>query len=30
MMFLNILTSLVAHHPPEEVEKKGYGGSGPV
>jgi hypothetical protein len=24
------LTSLLAHHPPEVVEKKGYGGSGPV
>jgi hypothetical protein len=24
------LTSLLAYHPPEVVEKKGYGGSGPV
>jgi hypothetical protein len=28
--FLNALTSLVAHHPPEVVEKKGYGERGPV
>jgi hypothetical protein len=28
--FLNVLTSLVIHHPPEVVEKKGYGGSGAI
>jgi hypothetical protein len=27
-MILNTLTSLVAHHPPEIVEKKGYRGCG--
>jgi hypothetical protein len=30
MMVLNIFTSLLAHHPPEVVGKKGYGGSEPV
>jgi hypothetical protein len=30
MMVLYALTSFVAYHPPEVVEKKGYKGSGPV
>jgi hypothetical protein len=30
MRVLNALTSLLAQHPPEVVEKKGYVGSGPV
>jgi hypothetical protein len=30
MVLKNVLTSLVAHHPPEVVEKKGYRGSEPV
>jgi hypothetical protein len=30
MMALNCLNSLVAHHLPEVVGKKGYRGSGPV
>jgi hypothetical protein len=28
--FLNALTFFVTHHPPELVEKKGYGGREPV
>jgi hypothetical protein len=27
---LNNLTTLLAHHPPEVLEQKGYRGSGPV
>jgi hypothetical protein len=30
MMVLIHLTSLLAHHPPEVVEKRGYGENGPV
>jgi predicted branched-subunit amino acid permease len=30
MVLINALTSLLAHHPPEVVENKGYRGSGPV
>jgi hypothetical protein len=30
LWFLNALTSLVAHHPPKVVGKKGYVGNEPV
>jgi hypothetical protein len=29
MIVLKCFNLLIAHHPPEVMEKKGYGGSGP-